>query len=84
MLTTHPGSVVQKRDLHVGGMGTSAAGALAAVMDPICDVPDPWLEKARGAAVDADGFVRDNRWAALAVVAAVGLAAGYLLSRYPR
>jgi ElaB/YqjD/DUF883 family membrane-anchored ribosome-binding protein len=81
MLTTHPSSVFQKRDLHVGGLGSSASGALAAVADPVRDVTDPWLERAREAAQDADDYVRDNPWAALAIAALVGLAAGYLLSQ---
>lgn len=81
MLTTHPSSVFQKRDLHVGGLGSSASGALAAVTEPVRDGADSWLERARDAAQDADDFVRGNPWAALAVAALVGLAAGYLLSQ---
>jgi len=81
MLTTHPSSVVQKRDLHVGGLGSSASGALAAVTDPLRDVADSWLEKARDVAQEADDFLRANPLAALAVAALAGLAAGYLLSR---
>jgi ElaB/YqjD/DUF883 family membrane-anchored ribosome-binding protein len=84
MMTTHPSSVVQKRDLHVGGLGASASGALAAVTDPVSGAVDTWLRKARNAARDADDYVHDNPWAALAVVALVGLAAGYALSRRPR
>ena len=81
MLTTHPSSVVQKRDLHVGGLGLSASGALAAVTDPIMDGADPWVDRVRAAAIEVDDFVHDNPWAALAVIALVGAAAGYLLSR---
>lgn len=81
MLTTHPSSVVQKRDLHVGGLGSDASGALAAVTDPMSDVRDSWLKRARDAARDTDDYVRTNPWAALAVVALMGLAAGYLLSQ---
>jgi ElaB/YqjD/DUF883 family membrane-anchored ribosome-binding protein len=81
MLTTHPSSVVQKRDLHVGGLGSSASGALAAVTDPMSGEVESWIRKARNAARDADDYVHDNPWAALAVVALVGLAAGYVLSR---
>ena len=81
MLTTHPSSVVQNRDLHVGGLGLSASGALAAVTDPIVDGADSWVDKLRAAAIDVDDYVHDNPWAALAVVALVGAAAGYLLSR---
>jgi ElaB/YqjD/DUF883 family membrane-anchored ribosome-binding protein len=81
MLTTHPSSVVQKRDLHVGGLGASASGALAAVTDPMSDAAESWYKRAVNAARDADDYVHDNPWAALAVVALVGLAAGYVLSR---
>jgi len=81
MMTTHPSSVFQKRDLHVGGLGSSASGALAAVTEPVRNTTDSWLERARDAAQDADDYVRNNPWAALAVAALVGLAAGYLLSQ---
>jgi ElaB/YqjD/DUF883 family membrane-anchored ribosome-binding protein len=81
MLTTHPSSVVQKRDLHVGGLGASASGALAAVTDPMSGAAESWFRKARNAVRDADDYVHDNPWAALAMVALVGLAAGYVLSR---
>jgi ElaB/YqjD/DUF883 family membrane-anchored ribosome-binding protein len=81
MLTALPSSVVQKRDLHVGGLGSNAFGALAAVADPVRDAADSWLVKARDAARDADDYVHNNPWAALAVVAVLGMAAGYILSR---
>ena len=88
MLTTHPSSVFQKRDLHVGGLGSSASGALAAVTEPVhdaadewLDAADTWLERVRDAAEDADDYVRNNPWTALTVAAVVGLAAGYLLAR---
>src|SRR5258706_3546883 len=60
MLTTHPSSVVQKRDLHVGGLGSSASGALAAVTDPLRDAADSWLERARDVAQEADDYLRRN------------------------
>jgi ElaB/YqjD/DUF883 family membrane-anchored ribosome-binding protein len=81
MLTTHPSSVFQKRDLHVGGLGSSASGALAAVADPMMDAADSWVDRLRGAVNDADDYVHDNPWTALAVVALLGVATGYLLSR---
>ena len=81
MLTTHPESIVQKRDLHVGGLGSSASGALAAVTDPFDAAADSWLRRARDVARDADDYVHDNPWAALAIVAIVGLAGGYLLAQ---
>ena len=81
MLTAHPNSVFQKRDLHVGGLGSSASGALAAVTEPLPAAADPWLERARDLSQEADDYVRDNPWAVLGIVALVGLAAGYLLSQ---
>jgi ElaB/YqjD/DUF883 family membrane-anchored ribosome-binding protein len=81
MLTTHPSSVFQKRDLHVGGLGSSASGALAAVTEPARDAADSWLLRARDVAQEAEDYVRANPWAALATAALVGLAAGYLLSQ---
>jgi ElaB/YqjD/DUF883 family membrane-anchored ribosome-binding protein len=81
MLTAHPASVFQKRDLHVGGLGVSASGALAAVTDPLFDATDSWLDKARDAVRDADDYVHDRPWRALAIVALAGLTAGYLLAR---
>ena len=81
MLTAHPASVLQKRDLHVGGLGVSASGALAAVTDPLLVATDSWLDKARNLVRDADDYVHDRPWSALAIVALVGLTAGYVLSR---
>jgi ElaB/YqjD/DUF883 family membrane-anchored ribosome-binding protein len=82
MLTTHPSSVVQKRDLHVGGLGFGASGALAAITDPIREPSDPWLEAAHDAMHDADDYVHERPpWVALTFVALLGLTAGLLLSR---
>jgi ElaB/YqjD/DUF883 family membrane-anchored ribosome-binding protein len=84
MLTTRPNPVVQKRDLHVGGLGSEASGALASVTDPFAEIADSWLGRARKAAREADDYVHDNPWPAIAFVACLGLAAGVLLSRSPR
>jgi ElaB/YqjD/DUF883 family membrane-anchored ribosome-binding protein len=81
MLTAHPSSVVQKRDLHVGGLGSNATGALAAVTDPVGEAAQTWLRRTREAVRDADDFVHDNPWAALGIVAVLGVAAGYLLAQ---
>ena len=81
MLTSHPSSVLQKRDLHVGGLGSSASGALAAVTDGVADAADSWLDRAADTARDANDYVRDNPWTALAMAALAGVAAGCLLSR---
>jgi len=81
MLTAPTSSIEQKRDLHVGGLGASASGALAAVTEPAVDLVDSWLARARDTAQAADDYVRERPWSALAVVALLGLAAGFLLSR---
>jgi ElaB/YqjD/DUF883 family membrane-anchored ribosome-binding protein len=81
MLTAPPSSVVQKRDLHVGGLGSSATGALAAVTDPLGDAAHTWLRRAQEGLRDADEFVHDKPWAALGIVAVLGVAAGYLLAQ---
>jgi ElaB/YqjD/DUF883 family membrane-anchored ribosome-binding protein len=81
MLTAHPSSVVQKRDLHVGGLGSNATGALAAVTDPVGEAAQTWLRRTRDAVRDADDFIHDNPWAALGIVAVLGVAAGYLLAQ---
>ena len=81
MLTTDPNSIAQKRDLHVGGLGAGATGALAAVADPMKDAAMSWAKRAQQAARDADNLVHDNPYAALAVIGLLGLTAGYLLAR---
>lgn len=81
ILTADPSSVVQKRDLHVGGLGAGASGALAAVADPAAEGMDSWVRRVRDTVREADDFVHDQPYAALAVVGLLGLAAGYLLSR---
>jgi ElaB/YqjD/DUF883 family membrane-anchored ribosome-binding protein len=81
MLTAHPNTINQKRDLHVGGLGMGSSGTLAAVTDRVVDAEDTWLERARDAAREADDFVKGNPWAVLAVMAAVSFAAGFYLSR---
>ena len=84
MVTAPLSSVTQKKDLHIGGLGADAAGALAAVTDRIPEISESWARWAQGAAREADQFLRRNPWTALAVVAAAGLAAGYLLSQQQR
>ncbi len=81
MLTAHPNTAFQKRDLHVGGLGVGVSGALAAVADPVRKAADSWLEHAQEAVRDADDYLHGNLWQALAIAALVGLTAGYLLSR---
>jgi len=83
MMISRNNSIAEKRDLHVGGLGSNASAGLA-MAKPFTDAvnaSDVWLDKARGVAKDANDYVRDNPWVAVGVVALVGLAAGYLLSR---
>jgi hypothetical protein len=80
MLTAHPSTVVQKRDLHVGGLGASRRGSsasLAPVSEAFIDQADSWLDRAR----EAETFIRRNPWTAVALVGLLGLAAGFALSR---
>jgi len=84
MMASHPSLGAQKRDLHVGGLGSSMAAAPAALVDPMIEAADSWAHRSKAAARTADGLVRTNPWTALAVFALVGLAAGYLLSQRTR
>jgi ElaB/YqjD/DUF883 family membrane-anchored ribosome-binding protein len=81
MLTAHPSTVVQKRDLHVGGLGSAprahTASSLNQISEDLVDRADSWLDRAR----DAEHFIRDNPWTAVALVGLVGLAAGFAISR---
>jgi ElaB/YqjD/DUF883 family membrane-anchored ribosome-binding protein len=84
MIASLPNSGAQKRDLHVGGLGSSAAAAPAALIDPTMEAAGSWVRSSKTAARAADDFVRTNPWTALAVTALVSLAAGYLLSQRAR
>jgi ElaB/YqjD/DUF883 family membrane-anchored ribosome-binding protein len=85
MMISRNNAIAEKKDLHVGGLGSRASAGLATMvespMDSAVDATDVWLEKARDAAKSANDYVRDNPWAALGFVALIGVAAGYLLSR---
>ena len=79
MMTNRNSAIPEKRDLHVGGLGSSASVGLRMI--------EPWDGAAkvrnavRDAANEADDYIRDNTWTAIGVVALVGLAAGYFLFR---
>jgi hypothetical protein len=79
MLTAHPSTVVQKRDLHVGGLGASRriSTSAAPTSATFIDHADSWLDRAR----EAEIFIRRNPWTAVALVGLLGLAAGFALSR---
>jgi ElaB/YqjD/DUF883 family membrane-anchored ribosome-binding protein len=78
MLTAHPSTVVQKRDLHVGGLGASSrVSSVAPVSETFIDQADSWLDRAR----EAEIFIRRNPWTAVALVGLLGLAAGFALAR---
>ncbi|HEX3848662.1 MAG TPA: hypothetical protein VHV81_14860 [Steroidobacteraceae bacterium] len=84
MVTAPLSSVVQKKDLHIGGLGAEAASTLAAVAEQVPDAAESLARWGRRAARQANDFLRANPWAALAVAAAAGAAAGYLLSQQQR
>lgn len=81
MMTAHPSTVTQKRDLHIGGVGSSRPVALGAIHEPMLEGTDEILKRAREALRSADQFLRDNPWPALGAVAVLGLAAGFILGR---
>ena len=80
MVTAPLSSVVQKKDLHIGGLGAEAVSTLAAVADTVPEAAESLTRFARRAARQADDFLHANPWSVLAVAAAAGAAAGYLLS----
>ena len=81
MLVSPSSSVAQKKDLHVGGLGSGGAGAPATIVDPMIEAAGSWLYRGKMAARNTDEFVRMNPWTALALVALAALAAGLLLSQ---
>jgi hypothetical protein len=81
MLVSPSSSVAQKKDLHVGGLGSGGTGAPATIVDPMIEAAGSWLYRGKMAARNTDEFVRMNPWAALALVALAALATGLLLSQ---
>jgi ElaB/YqjD/DUF883 family membrane-anchored ribosome-binding protein len=80
-MLTSPNNAPEKRDLHVGGLGVDPSGALAAVVDPLVDASENWLQKARALADTAGDLVRENPWQALGAAALLGVMLGCLLAR---
>lgn len=71
-----------KKDLHVGGLGALPAGStFAAVIDPLVNASEDWVNKARDFVSSADDYVRNNPWQALGVMAMLGVTLGYLIAR---
>jgi hypothetical protein len=79
MLTAHPSTVFQKRDLHVGGLGSARRANPSSALPPVTSIDraESWLARAR----EAEQFIRTNPWTAVALVGLVGLAAGFRLAR---
>jgi ElaB/YqjD/DUF883 family membrane-anchored ribosome-binding protein len=80
-MITSARAATEKRDLHIGGLGYDPSGALAAVVDPLVDASQNWVQKARELIDTADEYVRDNPWQAIGAVALIGVAVGLLLAR---
>jgi ElaB/YqjD/DUF883 family membrane-anchored ribosome-binding protein len=81
LVVTPSNSVAQKRDLHVGGLGSNGAAASSTVISPTIEAAGSWLYRGKNAVRNADDYVRMNPWTALTVVALAGLAAGLLLAQ---
>lgn len=75
-------SAAAKKDLHVGGLGTTPSATLASVVDPLMDASENWVQKARDFVSGADDYVRNNPWQALGVMAMLGVTLGYCLSHW--
>jgi ElaB/YqjD/DUF883 family membrane-anchored ribosome-binding protein len=80
-MITSARAATEKRDLHIGGLGYDPSGALAAVVDPLVDASQNWVQKARELIDTADEYVRDNPWQAIGAVALIGVTVGFLLAR---
>jgi hypothetical protein len=89
MMVSRDSAIAQKRDLHVGGTGLSAA---ARSLSPSRPFGETWLhegsrtskralDSARKNLQSANQFLRANPVAALGLVAFAGFAAGYFLAR---
>jgi ElaB/YqjD/DUF883 family membrane-anchored ribosome-binding protein len=83
-MLTSPNGAAAKKDLHVGGLGAGATGALASVIDPLVEASETWVRRAREAVSSADDYVRNNPWQAIGVVAMVGVTLGFLVARSAR
>jgi ElaB/YqjD/DUF883 family membrane-anchored ribosome-binding protein len=83
-MLTSPNGATAKKDLHVGGLGASATGALASVIDPLVEASETWMKRAREAVATADDYVRNNPWQAIGIMAMVGVTLGFLVSRSTR
>jgi ElaB/YqjD/DUF883 family membrane-anchored ribosome-binding protein len=83
-MLTSVNSAAGRKDLHMGGLGADPAASLAAVMEPLVDASEDWLQKARELVRAADDYVRENPWQAVGAVALLGVTLGLVLSRRSR
>jgi hypothetical protein len=82
MMAARNSAFSEKRDLHIGGLGANGQAALADPwIDDAIESSQPFLRKVRDAVENANHALRENPWAAMGLVAALGLTVGYLLSR---
>jgi ElaB/YqjD/DUF883 family membrane-anchored ribosome-binding protein len=84
MIAARNSAFLEKKDLHFGGLGATAQPRHVTMADPKRDAVEasqPLLKKAREAMEYANSTLRDHPWAAVGLVAALGLTVGYLLSR---
>ena len=74
-------TAADKRDLHVGGLGYDPSGALAAVVDPLVDASENWVNSARELAIRPMISFATIRGRPSGSVALVGVTLGFLLAR---
>jgi ElaB/YqjD/DUF883 family membrane-anchored ribosome-binding protein len=84
MIAARNSTFPEKKDLHFGGLGATAQPRLVTMADTKRDAVEasqPLLKKAREAVEYANSALHGHPWAAVGLVAALGLTVGYLLSR---
>lgn len=83
------GEALLKAAVNVSGTGLAVAREkfdekLSSARTRLVDASRPAVEKARRTATAANGYVHDNPWTVIGVVAAVGALIGFLAARRPR
>lgn len=80
-MSTNQDPFFEKKDLHVGGLGSSTAAGPAYLTDSFIEEADTWIQRAREVLSDADDYVRENPWRVIGISTLLGFAAGLIVSR---
>ncbi len=81
-MSTNHDPFFEKKDLHVGGLGSSTTAAGPAYLtNSFIEEADTWVQRAREVLSDADDYVRENPWRVIGISTLLGFAAGLIVSR---